>query len=434
MKVALYTLGCKVNQYESQAMEGELLRRGHTLVPFEGEAEAYLINTCTVTSVSDKKCRAAIRRVRREHPGAVVAVWGCYAQMDPSAVAELGADLVWGTRDRLGLLEALERRLEGEEPPEGAEIAVRADRAGEEFERLPAGSLAGHTRALLKVEDGCDNFCTYCIIPSARGRVRSRPAAEAAAQAGRLKEEGYREIVLTGIEISSWGKDLEGEQGLIDLIETVRAAAPGVRLRLGSLEPRTITPDFCARASAIPELCPHFHLSLQSGCDATLRRMNRRYDTRRYLESVELLRRSFSDPAIAADVITGFPGETEEEFETTLAFLARCAFSTLHVFPYSRRPGTPAAKLPEQVKREEKEARSRRAIALGKELEGAYLARQVGKREQVLFEEKKDGLWRGHAPNYTEVRLASGEELHNVLKEVRLTGAGDGFLKGSIEP
>ena len=285
MRVAIYTLGCKVNQYETQAMEAELTRRGHALVPFDGAADAYVINTCTVTAVSDKKSRQMIRQARKRSPHAVVAVCGCYAQTDPEAVEALGVDLVMGTADRMGFLDALEALS-----PDGGHPVVRVDDAlrRRQYEHLPAGGLEGRTRAMLKVEDGCVNFCTYCIIPYARGPIRSLPLEEAACEAKRLAGAGYRELVLTGIEISSWGHDLKNGQGLIDLVEAVCAAAPECRVRLGSLEPRTVTEDFCRRAAALPNLCPHFHLSLQSGCEKTLRAMNRKYGPDRYRESCRL--------------------------------------------------------------------------------------------------------------------------------------------------
>ncbi|MGI5972453.1 MAG: tRNA (N(6)-L-threonylcarbamoyladenosine(37)-C(2))-methylthiotransferase MtaB [Oscillospiraceae bacterium] len=433
MKIAIYTLGCKVNQYETQAIETELTLRGHALVPFEGPADAYIINTCTVTAVSDHKSRQAIRRCRKYNPAAVVGVCGCYAQTDPQAVAALGVDLVSGTAGRLPFLDDLERLAaaraaassDGPEPL----VTVGNIMSQRSFEELPAGGLAGRTRAMLKVEDGCVNFCSYCIIPYARGPVRSLPLADAAGQARRLAEEGYRELVLTGIEISSWGQDFRDGTSLIDLIEAVCAAAPGCRVRLGSLEPRTITAGFCRRAAALPNLCDHFHLSMQSGCDATLKRMNRKYDSARYYESVSLLREFFDRPGITTDLIVGFPGETEEEFEATLAFLRRCAFSAMHIFPYSRREGTPGAKMPGQVLRAVKEERAHRARAVAEELRRRYLEEQVGRTLSVLFEEEKDGLWRGHAPNYTEVAV-SGEGLHNVERPVRVTGVSGERLTG----
>lgn len=430
MRISIFTLGCKVNQYETQAMEAELVRRGHTLAPFESMADAYIINTCTVTAVSDKKSRGMIRRARKQNPRAVVAVCGCYAQTAPEDVEALGVDLISGTGDRLAFLTEVERLCtQGPAPASGRLVDdVMSHRS---FEHLPAGGLEGRTRAMLKVEDGCVNFCSYCIIPYARGPVRSLPLEDAAEEAARLAESGYREIVLTGIEISSWGRDL-GEGGtLIDLVESVCAAAPQARVRLGSLEPRTVTAAFCRRAAALPNLCPHFHLSMQSGCDDVLRRMNRKYDTERYYESVKLLREYFQDPAITTDLIVGFPGETEEELAQTLAFVEKCAFSSMHIFPYSSRTGTPAAKLPGQLPGAVKEARARRAGAIAARLEGEYLARRIGETVPVLFEEEKDGLWRGHAPNYTAV-YAPGAALHNVVRDVRLTRLHADGLMGDI--
>ena len=427
MRAAFCTLGCKVNQYETAAMERELTRRGHVLTPFEGPADAYVVNTCSVTAVSDKKSRQMIRRARKRSPAAVVAVCGCYTQTHPEDAAGLDVDLIAGTGDRMRFLDLLEDAAREKEPVVSLDEALRR----RTFEVLPAGGLAERTRAMLKVEDGCANFCAYCIIPYARGPVRSLPLGEAVEQVRRLAQEGCREVVLTGIEISSWGRDLKTGEALADLIEGVCAAAPELRVRLGSLEPRTVTEEFCRRCAALPNLCPHFHLSLQSGCDATLARMNRRYDTARYWESVELLRGHFPDPGITTDLITGFPGETEEEFVRTMAFVERCAFIAMHVFPYSVRPGTPAASMPGQVPKEEKEARARRAIALGGELERRWLESQVGRRVEVLFEEEKGGLWQGHTPNYALVR-AAGENLHNRTAQVSVTGAAGGVLIGTL--
>ena len=417
-----------MNQYETQALEQLLTDRGHTLVPFEGAADAYIINTCSVTAVSDKKSRQMIRRARKQAPEAIVAVCGCYPQTHPEEVKDLPVDLIAGTGDRLKFLDLLEQEWQDRRPITALDNAF--DRRT--FEALPAGGLEGRTRCLLKIEDGCVNFCSYCIIPYARGRVRSLPAREAAEEAQRLAAEGYREIVLTGIEISSWGQDLPGEQNLCDLLEAVCAALPAdVRLRLGSLEPRTVTEDFCRRAAALPQLCPHFHLSLQSGCDAVLKRMNRKYDTARYYESVTLLRRYFDDPAITTDLITGFPGETEEEFSETLAFLRRCGFADMHIFPYSIRPGTPAARM-EQVPKAVKEERCARAAETAAEMHRDYLRRWVGRQVPVLFEERgESGLWRGHAPNYMVVE-AEGADLHNRTLPVTLGGTDGEILRGTL--
>lgn len=429
MKVAICTLGCKVNQYETQAMEQELRRRGHELADFDGEADAYIVNTCTVTAVSDKKCRNIIRRARKQAPDAVVAVCGCYAQTDTAAVAALGVDVISGSAGRIAFLDRIEEQyaLRKEQIVDVDEAMRRR-----EFERLPAGGQEGRTRAMLKVEDGCVNFCTYCIIPYARGPIRSLPLEEAAAQAKALEQEGYREVVLTGIEISSWGHDLRNGQMLTDLIEEICRSVPDLRVRLGSLEPRTITEDFCRRVSALPNLCPHFHLSMQSGCDATLKRMNRKYDSARYYESVELLRKFFHNPAITTDLIVGFPQETEEEFCETLSFIRKCAFSSMHIFPYSRRPGTPAASMEGQIPTAEKESRAHRAAEAAAEMEQDYLHQLIGSELPVLFEEEKGGWWQGHAPNYVAVR-AKGLELHNCLRKVRITAVNGDTLIGEIE-
>ena len=325
----------------------------------------------------------------------------------------------------MGFVDLLEQAAAGKRA-----VAVDNAMARRTFEVLRPGGLEGRTRAMLKVEDGCVNFCSYCIIPYARGPVRSLHLDKAAEQAAALAAQGYRELVLTGIEISSWGRDLPGRPPLADLVEAVCAAAPGARVRLGSLEPRTITPEFCRRTAALTNLCPHFHLSLQSGCDATLARMNRKYDCARYLESVQLLRRQFPAPGITTDLIVGFPGESEEEFSQTLAFLDQCAFSALHVFPYSPRPGTPAAAMPGQVSAQAKQERAQRAGQAARRLKGAWLAGLVGQSFPVLFEQEEDGFSWGHAPNYAQVRVPR-TGLHNTVEQVTITGAGEGFVTGA---
>ncbi len=425
MRFAVCTLGCKVNQYESQSLEREGLRRGHRLVAPEEEAEVYLVNTCSVTAVADQKSRQVVRRLRRERPEALLCVCGCFPQTHPGQAEALGADLVCGTGDRGRFWDLAEAALAQRGGPVTAVDDAMRRRV---FEELPAGGLAQRTRCMLKVEDGCVNFCAYCIIPYARGPVRSLPLDRAAAQAGEMAQAGYREMVLTGIELSSWGRDLPGRPELADLLEAVSAAAPGLRLRLGSLEPRTVTEDFCRRAARLPNLCPHFHLSLQSGCDRTLAAMNRRYDAARFARSVDLLRAAFPDPGLTTDLIVGFPGETLEDFRQSLAFVEEMAFSALHVFPYSRRPGTPAAAMAGQVPAQEKKRRAREAGALARALRRRYLDRQVGRELEVLFEEERDGLWQGHAPNYVLVR-APGQDLHNRLRTVTVTAVrGEGLL------
>ncbi len=422
MNIAIYTLGCKVNQYETAAMERELIARDHNLVPFEGPADAYIINTCTVTAVSDKKSRQMIRRARKQSPSAVVAVCGCYPQTHPQEVRDLDVDLIAGTGDRIKFLDLLESAAREREPVVNLDEAHRR----RTFEVLPAGGLTARTRAMLKVEDGCVNFCSYCIIPYARGPVRSLPLETTEEEVRRLRAEGYRELVVTGIEISSWGRDLPGQPPLIELLETICRESGNMRVRLGSLEPRTITEAFCRRAAALPNLCPHFHLSLQSGCDATLARMNRKYDTARYKESVDLLNRYFDRPAVTTDLIVGFPGETEAEFAATLAFIRACGFAEMHIFPYSIRPGTPAAAL-EQVPKAVKESRAARASVVAEELHRAYLAACVGRTFDVLYEQPIDGLYQGHAPNYMTV-AAAGEGLHNRVLPTRIVGVRDGGI------
>ena len=428
MKVAIYTLGCKVNQYETQAMEQELLARGHTLTEFSDEADAYIVNTCSVTAVSDQKSRQVIHGVQRKHPGAVVAVCGCYPQTHADNVRKLGVDLISGTGDRTGFIRLLEeaaaekRQIEAIDQPFERRV----------FEVLPAGGLGGRTRAMLKVEDGCVNFCTYCIIPYARGRVRSLPVPTAVEQTRALAAEGYREIVVTGIEISSWGRELKDGSSLIDLIEAVCQAAPACRIRLGSLEPRTITDEFCRRAAQLNNLCPHFHLSMQSGCDAVLKRMNRKYDTARYYESVRLLNQYFDRPAVTTDLIVGFPGETEEEFVQTLDFIQKCAFSSMHIFPYSKRPGTPAAQRPDQILNHVKEERAHRAAAVAGAMEQRYLSRWLGETVSVLFEEQRDGAWHGYTTRYVPVCVESEENLHNCLLDVHISSVEKGALRGEL--
>lgn len=427
MKVAIYTLGCKVNQYETQAMERILRERGHQVVDFSEAADAYVVNTCSVTAISDQKSRQMVHRAQKNHPHAVVAVCGCYAQTHPEEARALGVDLIAGTADRTGFITLLEQAAAEKQHLEAI------DRSFERrvFEVLAPGGQSHRTRAMLKIEDGCVNFCTYCIIPYARGPVRSVSLETALAQAASLRDEGYREIVLTGIEISSWGRDLKSGESLIELLEAVCVAVPTVRIRLGSLEPRTITEDFCHRSAALENLCPQFHLSLQSGCDATLRRMNRKYDTARYLESVELLRRYFDRPAITTDLITGFPEETEEEFSATLGFIRRCGFAQMHIFPYSIRPGTPAAEM-HQVEKAVKDRRAREAAEVAAQMRGDYLQGCVGAVYPVLFEQPKDGAYFGHAPNYMEV-LVTGEDLHNRVLPVRIVGTDGEHLLGELE-
>ena len=415
MTYIIATLGCKVNQYETQAMETMLTERGHRPAA-EGEtADAVIVNTCAVTAESGRKSRQTIRRLRDENPGAVVAVCGCYSQLSPEETEEIGAQVIFGAADRMKFIDAVERAvLEGEKAQDIDEPFKR--RA---FEKLPAGAVSGRTRAMLKIQDGCVNFCSYCIIPYTRGRLRSLPAEDAAAETERIRDEGFKEIVLTGIEVASYGRDLPGKPGLADVIESVARAAGDMRIRLGSLEPTVITEDFCRRLADTGKLCRHFHLSLQSGCDRTLKAMNRKYDTARFYQAVELLRTYFPGCGITCDLITGFPGETEQDQRETLAFIEKCGFSAMHVFPYSRRPGTPADTLPEQCDNATKNRRAREAREAADRMSRAFLESSLGLTLPVLFETEEKGFSSGHSDTYLLIRVP-GTGLRGQIREVRV--------------
>ena len=424
MRIGFYTLGCKVNQYETQAMEQLAAQKGHQVAPFGEMCDAYIINTCSVTAVADKKNRAVIRRCRRENPQAIIGVCGCYGQHAQETLYRLGADVVGGSSRREEFLDAV---LEKTKKALVDEALKRRT-----FEYLPAGGLEGRTRAMLKVQDGCVNFCTYCIIPYLRGPVRSASLEQAVADAKHLQKQGYQEIVITGIEIASWGVDLPGKPPLTTLLEAVCQAVPQMRIRLGSLEPRIVTEEFCQRLKKLPNLCPQFHLSMQSGSDTVLQRMKRKYDTARYLESVELLKAHFPGCAVTTDMIVAFPGETEEEFQESLEFIRKCGFADMHIFPYSRRPGTPADKMPGQLSNDVKQTRSREAIAVAEQMRRQYLEQMAGQKSQVLFEEPEDGYFTGHTPNYVKVYV-KGDALHNKIREVNLGAVFRDGIKGTLE-
>ena len=428
MKFAFYTLGCKTNQYETQAMEQLFVQLGHSVGSFDGVCDGYIINTCSVTAVADKKNRAVIHRCRRENPNAVIGVCGCYTQHAPEAVRELGVDVLGGSANRREFVEKMLACAESRQHQEVLDQALRR----RTFEILPAGGLQERTRAMVKVQDGCVNFCSYCIIPYTRGPVRSAPLDVVVAQAKELAEKGYREIIVTGIEIAGWGVDLPGKPPMNDMLAALCEAVPEIRIRLGSLEPRVITEEFCRKMVKYPNLCPQFHLSMQSGCDTVLARMKRKYNTARYFESVALLRKFFPNCAITTDMIVAFPGETEEDFAESLAFIQKCAFADMHIFPYSRRPGTPADKMPGQHNNATKEARSREAIAIAQEMNLAYRQSLMGTEQDVLFEESTDGFDTGHAPNYMKVYVpATGR--HNEIIRVKITGVhADGLLGEEI--
>ena len=427
MKFAFYTLGCKTNQYETQAMEQLLVSAGHEIGHFDEACDGYIINTCSVTAVADKKNRAVIRRCRKQNPEAVIAVCGCYSQHAPEAVEALGVDVVGGSAQRQEFVGMLLSCAQTRQKQQSLDNALRR----REFEILPAGGLSERTRAMLKVQDGCVNFCSYCIIPYTRGPVRSAPLALAVEQAKELAQKGYREIVITGIEIASWGVDLPGKPGPEILFAAICDAVPDCRIRLGSLEPRIITEEFCRQMVNYPNLCPQFHLSMQSGCDTVLSRMKRKYDTARYYESVALLKKYFPGCAVTTDMIVAFPGETEEEFVQSLAFIRKCGFADMHIFPYSRRPGTPADKMPGQHDNETKERRSRAAIAVAENMSRVYREDLVGTELEVLFEEEEKGHFTGHAPNYVKV-YTQGTELHNEIRTVRITAVYQDGVMGDV--
>lgn len=427
MKYIITTLGCKVNQYETQAVETLLMEHGHEHAAPGESADAVIVNTCAVTAESGRKSRQAIRRLRDENPGAVLAVCGCYSQLEPDEAESLGARVIFGASDRMKLVEAVERAVaEGEGCRNIDEPFKR--RA---MEHLPAGAVSGRTRAMLKIQDGCVNFCTYCIIPYTRGRLCSLPVEDAARETARLDAEGFRELVLTGIEVASYGVDLPGRPGLADVICACAEAAPDMRIRLSSLEPTVITEEFCRRLAGTKKLCRHFHLSLQSGCDKTLRAMNRKYDTAQFYHAAELLREYFPGCALTCDLITGFPGETEEDHAATLEFIRRCAFSDMHIFPYSRRPGTPADKMPGQCQRAVKERRAHEAKLIAQEMKRAFLDASVGAVLPVLFETRDGECFTGHSDTYVLVR-AEGEDLRGKTLDVRITARDGDELVGEI--
>ena len=427
MKFAFYTLGCKTNQYETQAMEQLLAAQGHTLGNFDEPCDGYIINTCSVTAVADKKNRAVIRRIRKLHPDAVIGVCGCYSQHAAEAVKKLGVDVLGGSGNRREFVDMVVAAAQDRAYRESLDKALQR----RSFEVLPAGGLTERTRAMLKVQDGCVNFCTYCIIPYTRGPVRSAPLELAVEQAKQLEEKGYKEIVITGIEIASWGVDLPGKPPMTQLIAAICRAVPHLRIRLGSLEPRVITEEFCRELSQFSNLCPQFHLSMQSGSDTVLQRMKRKYDTARYLESVQLLKAHFPGCAVTTDMIVAFPGETEEEFRESLSFIRKCGFADMHIFPYSRRPGTPADKMPGQHNNATKEARSKAAIAVAREMSEAYREALIGSVQEVLFEEEDGGYFTGHAPNYVKV-YAVGDNLHNQVRKVKITACDREGITGEL--
>ncbi len=428
--VAFATLGCKVNQYESEAVLEQFVRAGYENVEFSERADVYVVNTCTVTHLSDRKSRQMIRRAKAKNPEAVLAVMGCYAQTAPEAVMEIpGVDIMIGTAGRSQTVEAVERFLQ-----ERSMVNLVEELSGDcSFEPLAIdGSGQAHTRAFLKVQDGCNQFCSYCIIPYARGRIRSRSIADSVKEAQRLAAAGFCELVLTGIHLASWGKD-SGEGTLLTLLEALEQVEGLHRIRLGSLEPTLCDEAFVQGVSKLSKVCRHFHLSLQSGCDATLKRMNRKYTTAAYDEAVQRIRKAMPDAAFTTDVIVGFPGETEAEFIESYTFVEKLGLFDAHIFKYSPRQGTPASKMDKQVLSADKEKRSQRMIELAEQNKQLFMKPYVGRCEEVLFEQAiKPGLYEGKTRNYLTVQVQSTEDLSGRLCDVMLTACTDGILQGKL--
>ena len=419
MKAFFISFGCKVNQYETEGMKSFFEKNGFDITNNSKSADAIIINSCTVTSNGESKVIHAIKRLRRNNPNAVIALTGCLPQAFPEKASELtDADIITGTKMRLNLPELVKKELEQRRHT----VCIEQYSGTEDFENLSCTQFRDKTRAFVKIQDGCNQFCSYCIIPYVRGRVRSRRPEDVADEVRRLAENGYREVVLTGIHLSSYGIDLG--TSLLELIKAVHETEGIERIRLGSLEPRIITEEFARELASLPKVCPHFHLSLQSGCDATLKRMNRRYTAEEYAEKCGLLRRYFDDPALTTDVIVGFPGETKEEFETTRAFLEDLKLYETHIFKYSRRKGTRADAMPDQVSDEEKGERSAVLLALNEKNREAFENRRAGREDQVLFEEyvSLDGrdYYVGHTREYVKLAVLAEENYANQILSVRV--------------
>ena len=424
-KAALHNLGCKVNAYETEAMQELLEQNGYEIVPFQEGADINIINTCTVTNMADRKSRQMIHRAKKMNPDAIVVAAGCYVQaQENSDKIDECIDIVIGNNKKQNLIEILEEYEQKRKEADGVFVQQEVIDINhtKEYEELHLTKTAEHTRAYIKVQDGCNQFCTYCIIPYMRGRVRSRRKEEVVEEVSALAANGYKEVVLTGIHLSSYGVDFEEKETLLSLIQAVHAIEGIERIRLGSLEPRIITEEFASALSALPKICPHFHLSLQSGCEETLKRMNRRYSAEEYFEKCMLLRKYFENPALTTDIIVGFPGETEEEFEESRAFVEKVNFYETHIFKYSKRQGTKAAVMPNQVPEPEKTKRSNTLLALDERNRKAYEEQFSGKETEILVEEQmeKDGktYWIGHTKEYIRLAILSDENLSGRLLKV----------------
>ena len=422
-KAALHNLGCKVNAYETEAMQHLLEEAGYEIVPFTQKADVYVINTCSVTNMADRKSRQMLHKAKKNNPDSIVVAAGCYVQTSEKEVLnDLSVDIVIGNDRKHDLVRLLE-----EYSMDSVNDTVDDINDGKhDFEELFIDQTKEHTRAFIKVQDGCNQFCSYCIIPYARGRVRSRRFENVIAEVERLAANGFKEVVLTGIHLSSYGVDFEEATGLLELIQAVNAVKGIERIRLGSLEPKIVTEHFASELSKLDKICPHFHLSLQSGCDATLKRMNRKYTTKEYERGCELLRKYFAHPAITTDVIVGFPGETEEEFEQTKAYLEHIHFYEMHIFKYSKRKGTRAAVMPDQIDEQIKASRSEKLIALGHDMSKEFRKFYIGKNEEVLFEEKAvigdKEYFVGYTKEYVKVAKKTDENLENQIVSGRISG------------
>lgn len=422
-KAALHNLGCKVNAYETEAMQHLLEEAGYEIVPFTQKADVYVINTCSVTNMADRKSRQMLHKAKKNNPDSIVVAAGCYVQTSEKEVLnDLSVDIVIGNDRKHDLVRLLE-----EYSLDSVNDTVDDINDGKhDFEELFIDQTKEHTRAFIKVQDGCNQFCSYCIIPYARGRVRSRRFENVIAEVERLAANGFKEVVLTGIHLSSYGVDFEEATGLLELIQAVNAVKGIERIRLGSLEPKIVTEHFASELSKLDKICPHFHLSLQSGCDATLKRMNRKYTTKEYERGCELLRKYFVHPAITTDVIVGFPGETEEKFEQTKAYLEHIHFYEMHIFKYSKRKGTRAAVMPDQIDEQVKAARSEKLIALGHDMSKEFRKFYIGKNEEVLFEEKAvigdKEYFVGYTKEYVKVAKKTDENLENQIVSDRISG------------
>lgn len=420
-KVAFCTLGCKVNQYDSEAMLEKFLQAGYGQAEFAAVADVYVINTCVVTGQGEKKSRQMIRRAQKTNPDAMIVVAGCLAQRDAEQLLQKGVHLVIGNQRRgevVALLNEAQNTRSG--------IAAVSEVQRIPFENLQISGHAGHTRAVLKIQEGCDRYCTYCIIPYVRGGLRSRTPQDIAVEAARLAEAGFAEVVLTGIHLTSYGRDLQGET-LLDAIRAVHAALGIRRIRLGSLEPVVVTEDFVSGVKAMDKVCPQFHLALQSGCDTVLERMRRRYTTAEYFAAVQLLKAAFPGCAVTTDMIAGFPGETEEEHRQTLDFIQKIGFARMHVFPYSRRTGTKAADMPGQVDKAVKERRAHDIMALAQDMQNAYARSLLNTVQEVLFETDESGKCIGYTPQYLRVE-AQGAQVNDVLPILLTSYDGEKFL------